>query len=84
MKIKTDLNLSSENIDRDLSFIIEDPKQMFGWFVNRKERKALNEKEKEKFRKFFDSGNNNDSFISKSLKSQLRNGWASMVFYRKK
>lgn len=70
----TTLNtISSENIDKNASFLIEDPKIMDSWNVNRKERKLLNEKENEKFIKVFDDGSN-DSFIFKILKKTMKNG----------
>lgn len=65
-------SLSPENIDKNISFMIEDPKDMEEWFVSRKERKALNDKENEKFKKVFDDGTN-DSFIFKFIKKNFRN-----------
>ena len=57
--------------------MIEDPKDMEGWFVSRKERKALNDKENEKFKKVFDDGTN-DSFIFKFIKKNFRNGMSNI------
>lgn len=43
---------------------------MYGWFVNRKERKALNDKEKEKFRNMFAEGTNDSLFLRYAKKNR--------------
>lgn len=65
--------LNSENIEKNISFMIEEPKVIESWSVNRKERKALNKKENEKFKKVFDDGTN-DCFVFKYIKKNMRNG----------
>ena len=71
-RINTNIEtITSDKIDKNISFIIEDPKEMGGWFVSRKERKSLNDKENEKFKKIFDDGTN-DPFIFKFIKKNLK------------
>ena len=53
--------------------MIEEPKVIESWSVNRKERKALNKKENEKFKKVFDDGTN-DCFVFKYINRK------SMIF----